>query len=85
MVPTGFVFIVRDIDLLCVSEAIGDAAALIAPTLQGITYWRVTTAGFPVMFSWRGRQVYSEGEKVGFEVFQGSFNIMCSGYRLTLP
>lgn len=36
-------------------------------------------------FAWRGRQVFAQGEQIGFEVEAGLWAIACSGYQLTLP
>jgi len=53
----------------------------------GGALWSATrsTASGVGPWSWRGRQVYSPGEQIGFEVVSGTWAIMASGYQLTLP
>jgi hypothetical protein len=85
VVPDGLRYILRDVDA---RENLGTAGAWLAilNPVGGIMY--IKTVGSSIDEStvqWRGRQVYQEGEQLGFEVSSGSWSIMASGYQLTLP
>lgn len=85
IVPNGFVYVVRDIDAF---ETTGGAAgfALLSQVAVPVQFFvSPGGAGAVQNHSWRGRQIYNTGERVGFEAASGSWNISCSGYQLTLP
>lgn len=84
-VPTGFVYIVRDMD---VNETSGtNGSLLIVRNQVSGNLWTPTrsTTTTAKDWQWRGRQVYSEGEQVVFFAASGTWAIACSGYQLTLP
>lgn len=85
VVPAGLIYVLRDID---VQERTGTNGAFmhVLNPLGGVLTAFQRTAAVPLgVESWRGRQVYSEGEQVGFAADSGSWAIMASGYQLTLP
>lgn len=85
VVPAGFVYVVRDID---VRENLATAGAYIfVKNPVGGILWihQVDATVNGSVGQWRGRQVYAEGEQVGFQVSSGDWAVTCSGYQLTLP
>lgn len=85
VVPSGLVYVLRDIDVV---EITGTASA--AMQVYGQTggilwvYERGSTLN-SAWGGWRGRQVYNEGEQIGFSAPSGTWSISASGYQLTLP
>lgn len=85
IVPAGFVYVVRDIDALELTGVSGGQLQLISQV--GTVVWFAGGLPGPAAgnWSWRGRQVYNEGEQVGFKSGAGTWSMACSGYQLTLP
>lgn len=84
-VPADLIYIVRDIDVY-ESTGVTGTTVFVLNALGG-ALWSATRSTTPGVgpWSWRGRQVYSPGEQVGFEVISGTWAIAVSGYQLTLP
>lgn len=85
VVPAGEVWILRDIDAV---EFTGTRpASVFAYNQVGGLMWSIAAQPSDVAgyFAWRGRQVYNEGEQVGFSVGAGTWAIGASGYLLTAP
>lgn len=85
VVPDGLVYVVRDIDLINDTGAPGDEIYLKGQALQLLWVVKQPSPATTVNFAWRGRQVYNAGERVGFVVVAGTWDISVSGYQLTLP
>lgn len=85
IVPAGLVYVVRDIDVVETSGTNGTILEFQGQTLGPLTYFERTAADGLGRGSWRGRQIYNEGEQVGFKALSGTWSISCSGYQLTLP
>lgn len=86
MVPAGVVAVVRDVDAY-----IGTPAGLNNLYLHGALgqtiWWTSATIGESQYSSWRGRQVYQEGEIVEVEADVGlldAYDVTVSGYLLTI-
>jgi hypothetical protein len=84
-VPNGYVAIVRDVD-----SFIGTPAGLNSLYLHGALgqaiWWTEATVGQSQYASWRGRQVYFEGEDIEVEADVGitdGYDVTVSGYLLT--
>jgi len=84
-VPAGLVYVLRDIDVTCLTNAAGDNFIVQSQVLGQLWGVFITSPVSNIQFAWRGRQVYNEGERVGFEVGHGTWSIAASGYQLTLP
>lgn len=85
IVPAGLIYVLRDID---VRETTGAAGAdmFVFNQVGGILWLPIQPpAGQLPAWQWRGRQVYAEGEQVGFQAFAGTWSVAASGYQLTLP
>ena len=84
-VPTGLLYVVRDIDAFSNTGAVGDDLVAFSPVAGVLWRARLAASGNPLIWTFRGRQVYAEGETVGFQSLQGTWSVTCSGYQLTLP
>jgi hypothetical protein len=85
IVPDGLVYVVRDIDVVELTATNGSILEVKNQTLGPLVYFERTAADGLGLGSWRGRQIYNEGEQVGFLALSGQWSIACSGYQLTLP
>lgn len=85
VVPAGLIYVLRDIDAFCDTAASGDNMVVFSQV--GGILWDLLIPTTPegAGFQWRGRQVYAEGEQIGFRSFQGTWSVAASGYQLTLP
>lgn len=84
-VPSGFVYVVRDLDVVELTGNSGVYMDLMSPTLGPmVRISRADTTSFGHA-SWRGRQVYGPGEQVGVKATSGLWSVTISGYQLTLP
>jgi hypothetical protein len=85
IVPAGLVYVLRDIDLVELSGSTSAGFQLYGQT--GNIIWVVQHSSAPgiTQGQWRGRQVYNEGEQVGFQSATGTWSISASGYQLSLP
>lgn len=86
-VPTGVVWIVRDMDAL-IDGTLGGAALYVAWDNGVIapTFWYIQNSGGPELFEWRGRLVLEEGDViVATQSGTGLTQLTISGYELTLP
>jgi hypothetical protein len=85
VVPAGLVYVLRDVDVW--NNASSSAVLLQVFNPVGGALWSALDPSQPLHsgWAWRGRQVYAEGERVGFESFNGTWSVMASGYQLTLP
>lgn len=85
VVPDGFVYVVRDIDLVY-HGATNDDELVFYNQALGLLWIVVYTTGLTsVVWSWRGRQVFASGERVGIQSFGGTWSIAMSGYQLSSP
>lgn len=83
--PDGFVYVLRDIDVV-LRTAAPATMAVYGPNLgQFLLYIPDSSLGSDSGYHWRGRQVYGVGEQVGFQALSGQWDVMASGYQLTLP
>lgn len=85
VVPAGFIWVVRCIDVV---EPTGTRpASLFVFNANLGLLWSVNSPAGDVTghYQWQGRQVYAEGEKIGFQSGSGTWSVSCSGYQLTLP
>src|SRR5579864_3139287 len=84
-VPAGLVYVLRDIDAYETTGTVGANFVVLNQT-RGWLWggFRATSSALETP-QWRGRQVYAEGEQVGFLVGSGTWAIAASGYQLTLP
>lgn len=85
VVPAGLIYVVRDIDVFSHTLAVNDNLFLFNQVLGVLQEWQVHSVSDNPHQQWTGRQVYREGEQVGFRTFQGNWSIACSGYQLTTP
>lgn len=85
VVPDGLLYILRDIDVW--NNASGPDVELQVFNPDGGALWTALDPSQALHsgWQWRGRQVFSVGEQVGFQSFNGTWSIMASGYQLTLP
>lgn len=85
VVPDGFVYVVRDIDLVYHGATNDDELVFFNQT-GGLMWIAVYTTGLTsVVWSWRGRQVFNEGEQVAIQSAGGTWSIAMSGYQLSTP
>lgn len=85
IVPSGLVYVVRDIDAFASTNAVNDQLVIFGQTLGILWAPIVRSSTQDQNWSWRGRQVYNEGEQVGVHAFTGTWAVHISGYQLTLP
>lgn len=85
IVPAGLIYVVRDIDAY-EHTGVTDSNLFLKNAIGGFLTGFIIDSAHPTnLFSWRGRQVYSEGEQVAILVGSGTWDIQVSGYQLTLP
>lgn len=85
VVPSGFIYVLRDVDVF-ESSGTRPVTMVVNNPLAGVLVAFELAAGtVNGSLPWRGRQIYSPGERVGFQAFSGTWAIMASGYQLTLP
>jgi hypothetical protein len=85
IVPAGLVYVVRDIDAFDDTAGASDNLIVFNQLSGVLISWQGPSLAANGNYSWRGRQVYNEGEQVAFRAFVGTWAIACSGYQLTLP
>lgn len=86
VVPAGFVWVVRDVDAVVRSSGTAQMELLGQVAGQILVLWSYPQSPVPDNnFTWRGRQVFAEGERVGINVLSGNWDVGISGYQLTLP
>jgi hypothetical protein len=85
IVPTGLVYIVRDIDAFDDSAGSSDNLVIFNQLGGVLVSWQGPSIASIGGYQWRGRQVYNEGEQVALRSFVGSWAVAISGYQLTLP
>lgn len=85
IVPPGFIYVLRDVDINTETGAAGDVFTVLSPLNLNLFIVRTSDPQGGTNRQWRGRQVYSPGEKVGFKSFGGTWDVMASGYQLSLP
>jgi hypothetical protein len=85
VVPTGLLYILRDIDAVC--ESPSGTNVLYVTIGSGLFLWYITCDPTvnPRWQGWRGRQVCYEGESVLFTAQSGVWAVNASGYQLTPP
>lgn len=85
IVPAGVVWVVRDVDVV-ESSGLRPAGFEMYNQELGLLFFVLMTTSTPsANFSWRGRQVYAEGEQIRIQATQGTWDFAISGYQLTLP
>lgn len=85
VVPAGFVYVLRDVDVFEETGAQGVTLSVVNPLGGYLTVFLTGSTLQSRVQQWRGRQVYHPGEQVGFFAGSGQWAIMASGYQLTLP
>lgn len=85
IVPDEFIYVLRDIDINGVSDVNGDVITVFNPLGGNLFIARCNTGVSNDNHQWRGRQVFSPGEPLQLRSFQGVWDVMMSGYQLTLP
>jgi hypothetical protein len=86
-VPSGFTAIVRDVDSF-IGTPVGVNALFLHGALGQAIWWTQATIGQSQYASWRGRQVFQEGESIEVEADVGTFDaydVTVSGYLLSNP
>jgi hypothetical protein len=84
VVPAGFVYVLRDVDMQESSGTVG-ANFSIRNGAGGLLWQKTLVAGdVDASFAWRGRQAYSAGQQIGFRGFSGSWYVAATGYALTV-
>lgn len=81
-VPSGEVWVIRDIDVYADDFAPAEFYFIGAST-QTIAYWQSSGASTPSTYQWRGRQVFEPGETIILRATNAA-DVTMSGYRLTL-
>jgi hypothetical protein len=82
--PSGFRMIVRDVD--CYSDSVASAGDLFVRNPAGGTiFWQHVGVGVQQIGQWRGRQVFDPGDVLAVVATGTSWDVMVSGYLLTLP
>lgn len=83
-VPDGYLAVLRDVIFASMG---GDASScvLLGPSAQQLLVATSTGEGNEPAFTWQGRQVWNSAEIIGVEAFDPGWNIMLSGYLLSLP
>jgi hypothetical protein len=85
VVPVGFVYVMREMDLVELTGGSGVYMDIISPSLGPLVrVSRADTTTFGA-FQWTGRSVYEEGEQLGVLVHSGTWSVTISGYQLTKP
>lgn len=85
IVPDQYLYVLRDIDVT-LRTAAPATLAIYSPIVNAfLCYVPDSALDSSSSFRWRGRQVYGPGERVGFQALSGSWDVMASGYQLTLP
>lgn len=85
LVPSGLVYVVRDMDIVRRSSGSTDELVVYAQTLGLLVNVVAGVLDAGQNYHWRGRQVYNEGEQVGVQSLVGTWDVAISGYQLTLP
>lgn len=85
VVPSGFVYVLRDINVVRRSTGSTDEFVVYAATGGLLANVVVANLDPGSNFQWGGRQVYAQGEQIGFQSLVGTWDVMASGYQLTLP
>lgn len=85
IVPSGLVYIVRDVDAFDDSAGSSDNLVIFNQVGGILVSWLGPSLAAAGSYQWRGRQVYNEGEQVAVRSFAGTWTIAISGYQLTLP
>lgn len=83
-VPTGVVWIVRDLDSVVHS---GDPGVIVLQGAADQDIWigDTATTSTTLWYGWRGRQILYAGETLTVLVASGSWDVTVSGYELTSP
>lgn len=84
-VPEGYRAVLRQVDVACATGA-GDNRLFFLENPQGGIIW-IAEANPEEYFSdqWQGRQVFNPGDIMTFNPAEGAWDVMGSGYLLTLP
>ena len=83
-VPAGFRAVLRDVWVYAGSQITTVDFQLFSGT--GAVMWSIGNPPLnPAFWFWQGRQVYEEGEAIGFQVHAGNVDYSASGYLLDLP
>ena len=85
VVPAGVIWVLRDLDIVVEAGTSGNNMAVLNQVGGLLVFLSVGTATPGPNYAWRGRQIYAQGEQIGFHVFSGTWDIAASGYQLTLP
>jgi hypothetical protein len=83
-VPAGFCWVVRDADVYWIGAAAADVAQLVVNGIAAIALFN-GPANQPQVFPWRGRQVLNPGDQLLFTAGTVNWQVLVSGYALTLP
>jgi hypothetical protein len=84
-VPAGLIYVLRDIDVVEISSNASAIVQAYGPTGGVLWVYERAASLNSAYSSWRGRQVFDEGEQVGFSSQVGTWAIAASGYQLTKP
>lgn len=84
-VPADFIYVVRDMDVVAQTGATNDEFGIANPTGGLLWFGKIAATNPQFVWQWRGRQVYSPGERVLVLPLAGKWDVCISGYQLSLP
>lgn len=86
-VPAGFVWVVRDIDLIYTDIAYSYTDGFEFTADDHSPLWTLPDGGYPANTSvhWRGRQVLEAGDHLNCSGTLQKLSFRVSGYQLSLP
>lgn len=82
-VPAGYVWIIRDLDVVEVTFAGDHVFAFRGSAGQDIWLVQSGTTVASSVFQWRGRQVLEPGDELVLHVESGEWDVTVSGYVLS--
>lgn len=80
--PSGKVMVVRDIDAYTKATLLPSELFVVDITTGGAFAWNFQGPTQAVIYSWRGRQVFSEGLGFQARADSGTWDVRVSGYLL---
>ena len=83
VVLAGFVYVLKDVQV--VNRNPGGSSALEVFNAAGgfLAYVDSTVCDHNGAWHWSGMQVFNAGQRVGFQVAAGAWDVAASGYKLT--
>jgi hypothetical protein len=85
VVPDGLTWILRDIDVVLITNPYPVALEISIPGPLFVLYHAWTSSADDFHWQWAGRQVFESGDTLQFQMTAGAADLYASGYQLTPP